>query len=87
MPNVKLARQIGRELNVDAVLMLYMDVGVVLHGNDSVKKMIIYVIDVQTGKYTSVKNRAQISLYHGYFNDELDRFMKKLVKSYLSLRL
>ena len=55
--------------------------------NVLLKKMIIYVIDVQTGKHTYVKNRAQISLYHGYFNDELDRFMKKLVNSYLKLRL
>ena len=82
-PNVELVRQIGRELNVDAVLMLYMDVGTVLHGNDSVKKIIIYVIDVQTGKFSSAKNRRQISLYHGYYNDELDLLMSKVVKSYL----
>ena len=86
-PNIELVRRIGRKLNVDAVLMLYLDVGVVLHGNDDVKKLIIYVIDVQTGKYSSQRNKRQISLYHGYYNDELDLLVSKVVKSYLKQRL
>jgi uncharacterized caspase-like protein len=87
MPNVELVCQIGRELNVDAVLMLYMDAGIVLHGNDSVKKLIIHVIDVHTGQLCSAKNRRQISLFHGYFFDELDLLVSKVVKSYLKQRL
>ena len=82
-PNVELVRQIGRELNADTVLMLYMDVGVVLHGNDSAKKIIIYLIDVHTGQIYSAKNRRQVSLYHGYYNDELDFLVSEVVKSYL----
>ena len=81
-PNVKLVRQIGKTLNADAVLMLYFDVKTETI-DINVKKIIIYLIDIKTGKLFSERSRTTISLYQGNFNDALDSFISKLVNDYL----
>ena len=82
-PNVSLVRQIGKKLNVDAVLTLNFDVQAGGTGDIDVKKIIIYLIDIKTGGIFSVRNRRTISLYHGNFNDELYSLLSKVVNSYL----
>jgi hypothetical protein len=82
-PNVSRVRQIGKTLNVDAVLMLYFDVKTEQAIEINVKKIIIYLIDIKTGKLFSEINRTAISIYHGNFNDALDSLLSKVVNRYL----
>ena len=82
-PNVNLVRQVGGKLNVDGVLMLYFDVKTEQAIDINVKKIIIYLIDIKTGKLFSERSRTMISLYHGNFNDALDSFLSKVVNRYL----
>ena len=82
-PNVNLIRQIGDKLNVDGVLMVYFDVIIEQSVEITVKKIVIYLIDIKTGKLISERSRTKISLYHGNFNDALDSLLSKLIQSYL----
>jgi adenylate cyclase len=82
-PNMKLVRQIGSELNVDGVLMLYFDVKTEQAIDINVKKIIIYLIDIKTGKLFSERNRTAVNLYHGNFNDALDSLLSKVFNRYL----
>jgi hypothetical protein len=84
-PNVKLVCQIGSKLNVDGVLMLYFDVKK-LHVEIYVKKIIIYLIDIKTGKLLSERNIMGFSLYQGNFNDELASLLSTIVNRYLKLQ-
>jgi TolA-binding protein len=81
-PNKNLVRQIGKTLHVDAVLMLYFEV-TTEQADINVKKIIIYLIDIKTGKLFSERNRTTISLYHGHFNDALDSLLSKVINRYL----
>ena len=81
-PDVNLVRQTGGKLNVDGVLMLYFDVKTE-QADINVKKIIIYLIDIETGKLFYERSRTTISLYHGNFNDALDSLLSKLIRNYL----
>ena len=80
---MNLVRQIGKTLNVDAVLMLYFDVKTEQAIDINVKKIIIYLIDIKTGKLFSERNRTAINLYQGNFNNALDSLLSKVVNRYL----
>lgn len=69
--------------DVDGVLMLYFDVKTEQAIDINVKKIIIYLIDIKTGKLFSERSRTTISLYQGNFNDALDSLLSKLIQSYL----
>ena len=88
-PNVKLVQQIGKKIKADAVLMLYFDVrSKVGAGVDShaVGKIVLYLIDVKTGKLFSVKNSKALYISSGYFMGELNSYLTKVINDYVDYK-
>ena len=84
-PNVKLVQQLGEKLEVDAVLMLDFNVEEVAM-ESIVRKIVIFLIDVKTGELFSVENMQPISLYMGYFMDELDSYLTEVINDYVDYK-
>ena len=88
-PNVKLVQQIGKKIKADAVLMLYFDVrsgvGAGVHSH-AVGKIVLYLIDVKTGKLFSVKNSKALHISAGYFLGELNSYLTKVINDYVDYK-
>jgi hypothetical protein len=86
-PNIDLIRQIGRKLKVDAALMLHFDLKSSSAGHKlNAEKIIVYLIDVRTGKLFTAQNKMPITFWHGNYNDfmdELNSFLLIVLDSYL----
>ncbi len=80
-PNPEKIRELGRELKVDAVLMVDFRIkekGVYV----GAEVLRLYLIDIETNTLFYVKNRSRIAAYMGDLKNELVVLLKELMRQY-----
>ena len=85
-PDVELVRNLGRQLQVDAVMFGYFDASsgqMGLEGFDS-EAIVIYLVAVESGKVFKAEERTRLSIYMGAFHPWLENALMRLVNEYRS---